>query len=425
MPIPGFSHVTSPEIISSAEAVEMVMERFKSSACTEADARAWLNEQVQQRALKLLWIDRNPEYRSGLYLAQEGFIHIPDFPGARAHDVIDWSTGELRRQLRAPKPVSHEVRSIDPFKLTRDQLLARYGYKSPVEPAAAGGRADNVAADKRSPLDVMADTENELRRKGISGYWFHAIGHAIGPSCEGESEEWVTDELIFRFSVRRAPLVVILNRATIPLGTVPVRLLEAAEVVANRFCVCRRMGLDAIAQAAAAGRIEIYGKPQLGRQEDRGIAALFWRRVARGETDALAGEPGPGGWSDPYVFRADLEQLMAELAGGDTPAQPKVMAKKGRADHNSGPHPSGNAARTIRAAADFWVEAESEIMRWLRDNGFPAPYDGNQAKLERHILDWLAQREHTASEATARRHVRACIERYRQQVGAEAQNAAE
>ena len=73
MPIPGFSLITPPEIISSAIAVEMVMERFKSSACAEAEAGAWLSEQVRHGKLKLLWNDRNPEnpYGKALYLTGE------------------------------------------------------------------------------------------------------------------------------------------------------------------------------------------------------------------------------------------------------------------------------------------------------------------------------------------------------------------
>ena len=77
-----------------------------------------------------------------------------------------------------------------------------------------------------------------------------------------------------------------------------------------------------------------------------------------------------------------------------------------------------------RAAADFWEKAEREAMRWLQENGFPTAGDGNQAVLERHILDWLTGQNHSVSEATVRRHVRACIKRYREQVRAEAHNTA-
>jgi hypothetical protein len=98
-------------------------------------------------------------------LAGEGSIYIPGFPGALAHDEIDWRTGELRLHLRAPKPVPREVRSTDPFELTHDRLLALYGYRSLIEGETAD-RADNADVDNRSPLDVMLDTENEVRRRG-------------------------------------------------------------------------------------------------------------------------------------------------------------------------------------------------------------------------------------------------------------------
>jgi hypothetical protein len=52
MPVPGFSPIPPPEPISATQAVEMVIQWFKSSACTEADVCAWLTEQVRQRMLK-------------------------------------------------------------------------------------------------------------------------------------------------------------------------------------------------------------------------------------------------------------------------------------------------------------------------------------------------------------------------------------
>jgi len=179
MPIPGFSLVPPPEIITAAEAVGMVMERFKSSACTEGEACGWLSEQVRHSQLKLFWKDMDPKYPNGLYLAGEGFIYISGFPGARAFDEIDWSAGELRRRLRAPKPAARGGGNIDPFKLSADVALARYGY---------GYRAVRNEAEPRD-----------------------------------EPEEWVTDELTYRFTVKRASLVAIFN-------AVPEPLSEAAEI---------------------------------------------------------------------------------------------------------------------------------------------------------------------------------------------------
>ena len=42
---------------------------------------------------------------------------------------------------------------------------------------------------------------------------------------------------------------------------------------------------------------------------------------------------------------------------------------------------------------------------WLIDNGCPEPGDGNQAKLEERVTNWLEDHGHEASEAAVRRHV--------------------
>jgi hypothetical protein len=91
MPIPGYSLIAPPEFITAAEAVEMVMERFKfkPSGCTEDEACAWLSEQVRIGKLKLLWTDRDPTYLTGLILAGENFAFIPGLPGTRVLDELD------------------------------------------------------------------------------------------------------------------------------------------------------------------------------------------------------------------------------------------------------------------------------------------------------------------------------------------------
>jgi hypothetical protein len=183
----------------------MVMERFKSSACTEAEVCAWLSEQVRQRKLKLLWTDTDPECMGGLHLTGEGLFAIPRLrPDARTIDELDWSAGELRRRVRYPKPVEHDCGNNDPFKLTPDQLLARYGFRT------------TDSSDKSEP------------------------------------EDWVITELAYWFTIKRASLVAILDRVAVPLGTVRVALSEAAEVIARRFTVSPQMGLQAIVETAAA-----------------------------------------------------------------------------------------------------------------------------------------------------------------------------
>jgi hypothetical protein len=169
MPIPDFSLIAPPEFITAAEAVEMVMERFKSSGCTEDEACAWLSEQVRIGKLKLLWTDREPTYLTGLILAGENFAFIPSLPGTRVLDELDWRTGELRRRLRIPQSIYREARGIDPSKLTFDEVLAR-------------------------------DREL-LARYGCDIFDVR------------EPREWVIEELNYRFALTHASLVAILTEA--------------------------------------------------------------------------------------------------------------------------------------------------------------------------------------------------------------------
>jgi hypothetical protein len=71
------------------------------------------------------------------------------------------------------------------------------------------------------------------------------------------------------------------------------------------------------------------------------------------------------------------------------------------------------ARKQGRASAPFWTDARAEVKTWLEDYGCPAPNDGNQAKLERHISDWLSERGHNPGEATIRRYVGKWIQEFR------------
>ncbi len=315
MPIPGFSLVKSPEFISAAEAVGMVIDRFNSSACTEAETAAWLSEQVRHGKLRLLWTDGDPAYITGLNLTGEGFIFIPGFPGARALDEFNWSAGELRRRVRYPKPVDREAGETDPSKLTHDELLARYGY-------------------------------------GATNY-----------SDEREPKEWVTEALKYRFTVKRASLVAILDTVPVPLGTVRVPLLDAAGVIANRLNVSDQDALDTIVEAAATKRIKVFGTPEYKWQGDR-IRPRVWRGIARGEatltTDPSAGASSRGSWSDPYVFRADLEELVRELAGDSAAGQPETGTTEPPASATSAQSQSDKAR--LRRRVKEMLESEANIV---------------------------------------------------------------
>jgi hypothetical protein len=80
--------------------------------------------------------------------------------------------------------------------------------------------------------------------------------------------------------------------------------------------------------------------------------------------------------------------------------------------------PGPAVSRSSSREKPFWGGAQSEATVWLEDNGFPESGDGNQAKLECHILKWLGDRGHEASLSAVRRHVVGWIEDYRLSLGA-------
>ncbi len=65
---------------------------------------------------------------------------------------------------------------------------------------------------------------------------------------------------------------------------------------------------------------------------------------------------------------------------------------------------------------EFWPAVREAAMEWLTDNGCPAPNDGNQAALEKHVTEWLEDHRHEASESAVRRHVVRWIKEFRQEL---------
>jgi hypothetical protein len=300
MPIPGFSLVPPPETLSAAETVEMVIERFESSGCTKAEAGAWATDQVRKSKLKLLWTEYSPEclygQPNGLYLAGNssfddangGLIYLFSFPGARALDELDWAAGLLRRRVRWPKLVDREGKDIDTATLSdheRQRASADILWYESEHHSPRGAT---------SALDAIEMTGRE----------------AWAPLREYFVKEWVIEELTYPFTIKRASLVAILDPVRVPL-------VEAAGIIANDLDVDIEKGLDTIIEAGATKRIKVYGTPEHKWQGDR-IRARVLRKIVRGEarlsTEPSAGESASGSWSNPYVFRTDLERLLRELA---------------------------------------------------------------------------------------------------------------
>jgi hypothetical protein len=154
----------------------------------------------------------------------------------------------------------------------------------------------------------------------------------------------------------------------------------------------------------AAGEVAtLSGDPADFRQFDLGIGeilvpcaeALFLARGAcRRYVEARPELPGGA------VLLRDW--FTAEAAAREKPNVDRVVAARRRTF-------AGLRTSPPSRLKPFWENAEHEIMRWLDENGCPEPGDGNQAKLERHIAGWLAERGHEAGEATIRSHVSKCI----------------
>jgi len=66
----------------------------------------------------------------------------------------------------------------------------------------------------------------------------------------------------------------------------------------------------------------------------------------------------------------------------------------------------------------YWEEAHRVAMAWLDEHGYPKAGDHGQAKLVKHVMQWLSDRDHEPGELTVRRYVAGWIEEYKRMVGA-------
>lgn len=67
-----------------------------------------------------------------------------------------------------------------------------------------------------------------------------------------------------------------------------------------------------------------------------------------------------------------------------------------------------------RSPRPYWEEAGREALEWLKDEGSPRePGSGDQARLEKHMAEWLTARGHEPAASTIRAHCKKWIAEFR------------
>ncbi len=141
------------------------------------------------------------------------------------------------------------------------------------------------------------------------------------------------------------------------------------------------------------------------------LLPVMIERIDRDRRGYIDPEPvlGPGILAPAHsiiINAADLERWLS--ARGIEPRSAPASAKRpnaGRFEHIVVGPTSAPGIRTKRRPPsrekEFWPAAREAAVDWLTDNGCPAPNDGNQAALEKHVTEWLEDHRHEASESAA------------------------
>jgi hypothetical protein len=156
------------------------------------------------------------------------------------------------------------------------------------------------------------------------------------------------------------------------------------------------------------------------------LLPVMIERIDRDRRGYIDHEPvlGPGILGPAHsiiIDTADLERWLSArgIEQRSAPASAK-RPNEGLFEHIvEGPTPASGVRTKRRPPSrekEFWPAAREAAMDWLTDNGCPAPNDGNQAALEKHVTEWLEDRGHDASESAIRRHVRRWITEFRQEL---------
>jgi hypothetical protein len=134
-------------------------------------------------------------------------------------------------------------------------------------------------------------------------------------------------------------------------------------------------------------------------------------------------------YSDIGAFAVDQRQLNEFADGSEFDREdivrtwPAIEAPKTELIETATLSPTSTPAalppkpRGGKKAAPFWELAGVVASEWLDDNGCPAPGDGHQAELEKHITEHLGNQGHYPAESTIRRYVGRWIGKRRTELG--------
>jgi hypothetical protein len=149
---------------------------------------------------------------------------------------------------------------------------------------------------------------------------------------------------------------------------------------------------------------ELFGIPGLQLRLDRNEIALPDGRIVFGIQIRI----------NPQSEVAGGREALAQPSSGPKGDGSNLPSEAGASPSDKALKPgyqldSGRRRRGGRIPKPIWKAAETEMMRWLDDNGCPEPGDGGQAALERHIAEWFARSDRYPAESTVRAHVAACV----------------
>jgi hypothetical protein len=95
----------------------------------------------------------------------------------------------------------------------------------------------------------------------------------------------------------------------------------------------------------------------------------------------------------------------------------QIEQQIGKSPAGKAPKRQPSPGRRGRPEAPYWSKADEFIDNRLVENGCPQPGDGNQAKLEREVADFIAERtEEPPAKSTVRDHVRKRITKRMEQL---------